>query len=295
MRKRFLQKVLDKLPIYVMALLILFTTLAPAYWLFASSISHNKELTARPIHWFPREPTFERLTSILFAETIQGAGAGTRSSPGAVFRHAMGNSFKVASVSTVLCLFLGSLSAYAFARLRFPMKGGLMVLTIAAQMIPGIALVIPLYQVIRALGMMDSLVTLIVLDSSFLLVYVIWVMSGYFRTIPAELEEAALIDGCTRMGALFKVVIPLSVPGLFATGLLCFLMAWDEFLFALIFTNSVASKTITVAMGEFSGQFQVDYGMMMAAGFLASLPPVALALIFQRYLVQGLTTGSVKG
>jgi multiple sugar transport system permease protein len=284
-----------KLPVYVGALLVFFFTLAPAYWLFVSAISYNQDLTQSPPQWFPTNPTYDRLIALITGGKVEGAGIGESTSPSAVFQRAVFNSFTVAIVTTSICLFMGSLTAYAFTRLRFPLKGSLLLLAITAQMVPPIVLVIPLYQVIRTLGLMDTLAALIILYSSFILVYVIWVMTGFFRTIPTELEESALIDGCTRLGALFRVILPLSLPGLFATGLLCFLMSWDEFMFALIFTSSAQAKTITVAIGEFTKQYTIDYGMMMAGGFVASIPPLILALVFQRSLVKGLTAGAVKG
>lgn len=293
--RRVARKIWHKLPTYLSALIILFMTLAPAYWLFVSAISYNQDLTRRPPQWFPSNPTYERLISLTVGGVVQGAGIGEIGSPAAVFRRSILNSFGVAITTTLLCLFLGSLTAYAFTRLRFPMKGSLLLLAITAQMVPPIVLVIPLYQVMRALKLIDTLGVLVILYSSFILVYVIWVMTGFFRTIPQELEESALIDGCTRLGALFRVILPLSLPGLFATGLLCFLLSWDEFMYALIFTSSVDAKTITVAIGEFTKQYTIDYGMMMAGGLVASIPPLILALIFQRSLVSGLTAGAVKG
>lgn len=293
--RRTLGKVWNKLPTYLGALVILCVTLAPAYWLFMSAISYNQDLTRRPPIWFPSNPTYARLMSLTVGGVVEGAGIGEISSPAVVFRHSILNSFTVAITTTLLCLFLGSLTAYAFTRLRFPMKGSLLLLAITAQMVPPIVLVIPLYQVMRALKLIDTLAALVILYSSFTLVYVIWVMTGFFRTIPQELEESALIDGCTRLGALFRVILPLSLPGLFATGLLCFLLSWDEFMYALIFTSSVNAKTITVAIGEFTKQYAIDYGMMMAAGVVASIPPLILALVFQRSLVSGLTAGAVKG
>jgi multiple sugar transport system permease protein len=120
-------------------------------------------------------------------------------------------------------------------------------------------------------------------------------MRGYFQTIPHELEDAAMIDGCTRMGAFARVVLPLSLPGLVATALFCFLMAWEEFLIALIFTSSPAAKTIPVAIAEFTGRHAIDFGMMATGGVVAAIPPLLIAFVFQRYLISGLSSGAVKG
>lgn len=140
-----------------------------------------------------------------------------------------------------------------------------------------------------------STVGLILLYSTFTLAWVIWIMVGYVESLPTELEDAARVDGCSRLRALVSVILPLSLPGLVATGALAFLNAWNEFLLALIFTNSLNAKTVPVVISEFSTQFGLEYGMMMAGGVLASLPPVILALLFQRYIVSGLASGGVKG
>ncbi len=277
----------------IVALMILAWTVAPAYWLLISAISPGSELTADPPHWIPQRPTLQRMRAILTSPVV-GYAAQRIASPAALFKRAMLNSLIVAGTTTLLCLTLGSVAAYAFARLRFPGRGPLLLVPLVLQMLPPIALIIPLYQIVRALGLIDHLVGLILVYPSFLLVYVIWVMSGFFRNLPPEIEDAARVDGCTRLGALWRVVLPLSAPALVATGLLTFLLAWDEFLYALVLTSSPAAKTIPVAVGEFSTQFGLDYGMMTTGGFLASLPPVIIALLFQPLLVRGLTAGAVK-
>ena len=130
---------------------------------------------------------------------------------------------------------------------------------------------------------------------SFALPFAIWLMAAFFETIPIELEDAALIDGCSRIRTLFSIILPISAPGLVSTALFIFLSAWDEFFFALIFTSTVAAKTVPVAIAEFTGRYVVDVGGMMTGGVLAAIPPVILSLIFSRYIVSGLTAGAVKG
>jgi multiple sugar transport system permease protein len=279
---------------YVGILLLLIWTLAPIYWLGVSSISPSHELSAFPPHWFPEKPSLNRLRSILGRETLRSSSMQTMAAPAAFFRKALVNSTIVAVTTTTLCLFLGSLTGYVFARLRFPARKLLMLLPLALQMLPPIALVISLFSIVQTLGLTDTLAGLILIYPSFLLVYVVWVMSGFYQGIPRDLEDAARIDGCSRLGAVFRIVLPLSKPALFSTGLLTFLLSWDEFLYALVLTSSRA-KTLPVAVGEFSTQFGIDYGMMMSGGFLASLPPIIIALLFQPLLVRGLTSGSLKG
>jgi multiple sugar transport system permease protein len=147
----------------------------------------------------------------------------------------------------------------------------------------------------KNLDLTNTYFNLILLYTSGSVTYVIWVMFGFFSRTPKELEESARIDGCTRLGAFFKIVLPISVPGLVATGTLIFLQVWNEFLFALIFTKGNYGKTISLAIGEFSTQFSIDYGMMATGGILTALPPIILAFIFQKYIVQGLTHGALKG
>lgn len=286
--------ILRNVGVFLGALLLLLWTLAPIYWLFISAISPSNELSAYPPHWFPDSPSLGRLSAILSSQPVSSSSMQTMASPASFFKKAIYNSLIVSVTTTGLCLFLGSLSAYAFSRLRFRGRKVLMLLPIVLQLLPPMALVIPLYTFIQKLNLYDSLAGLILVYPSFLLVYVIWIMEGYYRNVPVDLEDAARVDGCSRLGAFFRIVIPLSTPSLFSTGLLTFLLAWDEFLYALVFT-SVNAKTLPVAIGEFSTQFGIDYGMMMAGGLLACLLPVLIAILFQPLLVRGLISGSIKG
>jgi len=162
-------------------------------------------------------------------------------------------------------------------------------------MIPVVALIIPLYILMNKIGLLNTKLSLILAYSSFTLPFVIWVMRGYFETIPVNLEDAAAIDGCSPLGILLRIALPLSAPGLVATGIFAFLTAWNEFFMALVFTSSYASKTVPVLISEFGGRYSIDYGLMGAATVIASVFPVSLALIFQKYIVRGLTSGAVKG
>jgi multiple sugar transport system permease protein len=206
----------------------------------------------------------------------------------------MGNSLIVAFFVTVISLVVGSTAAYAFARLRFRFKNSLMMLTLFTYMIPSVALVIPMYVILSQFGMLNKKSTLVVLYLSFIIPFIIWVMQGYFGAVSKSFEEAAMLDGCTRLQTLLYIFLPIARPGLISTGILAFLMSWDEFFLSLIFTSSTNAKTITVAIAEFNGKFTIDYGMISTAGILASLLPVLITLIFQRYIVMGMTAGGVK-
>jgi multiple sugar transport system permease protein len=260
----------------------------PVAWLIISSISSRSELLSTPIHWIPQDPTLQNYINILFPSQGTSEVAQT-------FRITLWNSLFVASSVTVIALVFGSLAAYALIRLQFPFRQSLLIGILGTRMIPEISLVIPLYLFATRFGLFNSPYILIITYLSFALPFAIWLMAAFFDTIPVELEDAARIDGATRLETLWKIIMPISAPGLVSTGLFVFLSAWDEFFFALIMTSTVSAKTVPVAIAEFTGRYVVDVGGMMTGGVLAAIPPVLLSLIFQRYIVSGLTAGAVKG
>ena len=190
---------------------------------------------------------------------------------------------------------LGLVAAFAFARLKFRFKATLLFSIMALQMLPAIATVVPIFAIFQRLQLSDTLFGLILTNSGVAVTYIIWVLTSYVRTLPVELEEAARIDGTSHFGAFLRITLPLAAPGIVAAGTLSFLLAWNEFLFALVLSFTTSSKTMPVAISEFSTRFGLDYGMIMTGGVLASIPPVLLAMAFQRFLVQGLAGGAVKG
>lgn len=275
--------------IHLAAVLMAVVVLAPFAWLLISSISPPRELLAADPHWWPEDPTLTRYRAI-FASSD---GSGT--DVAANFRRAMINSFVVATLTTAISLVVGVLGGYAFARLRFRMRRTTLFGFLAVYMLPPIALVIPLYLGLAALGLLDTKTGLVVTYCSIVTPFCLWTMSNYYLSLPPDLEEAARVDGCTRVGALFRVILPLSRPGVLTTGMFGFLLAWDEFLFSLLFTSTTNAKTIPVAIAEFTGKYSSDFGLIAAGGVLATLPPLVLALVFQRYIAGGLTSGAVKG
>jgi len=244
--------------LYGAMILALAFILAPFAWLLISSVAEPVDLLQRPLRWIPAHVTFER-----FANLTVGTSPDD--------------------------------SAYAFARLRFPGRSWLILAFMATYMLPPIALILPLYQIMSSLHLRDTPLALIIIYSSFVTPFVIWIMRGYIETISPELDDAARVDGCSRLGALVRVILPVSAPGLASTALLAFLLAWDEFLYALIITQTNASKTLPIAINDFIGRHGVDFGLLATGGVIAALPPVILAFAFQRYIVAGLTSGSVKG
>ncbi len=205
------------------------------------------------------------------------------------------NSLIVAGATTLLALIVGALSAYALARLRFRWKGPMLGLVLAAGMFPQISVVSPLFLVLRELHLINTYPGLILPYLTFALPLAVWLLVGFFRQLPTELEEAAMVDGAGRLRAFREVVLPLAVPGLAATAILTFLYCWNEFLFALSFTLGPERQTVPVAIALFRGRYQVPWGQILAAAVVATAPVALVVLAFQRRIVQGLTAGAVKG
>lgn len=283
----FSQNILFFLAITIFICIII----GPFIWMFISSISPQIELSQKPPHWFPENPTLFRYRAL-----FSGADSGFSSIPAGVekFLRGLRNSLVVSSLTTVICVTTGTMAAYALARYSVPAKNNIMIAILGSQMVPVIVIIIPLYLLLQSLDLMDTLRGLILFYTGFLLPTVIWIMHSYFVTLPPELEEAAMIDGCSRFQAFTKVIIPLSGPGLVAVMAFSFLSSWNEFFMALIFTG-VNTKTITVTVTEFSSQFGVDFGLMATGGVIGSIPPILLAFFLQKYIVAGLTAGSIKG
>ena len=271
-----------------LVLLVMVFIFLPVLWLIISSISTRAELLSVPIHWIPENPTLENYISILVPGSATSEVART-------FKITLRNSLVVATSVTFISLLAGSLAAYALVRIRFRFSEILLIGIIGTRMIPEVSLVIPLYILAARIGIINTPLVLMATYLCFSLPFAIWLLAAFFQTIPLELEDAARIDGCSRIRTLFQIILPISAPGLVSTALFVFLLAWDEFFFALIFTSTVAAKTVPVAIAEFTGRYVVDVTAMMTGGVLAAIPPVVLALIFQRYIVSGLTAGAVKG
>ena len=267
-------------------LLLAVVVLGPVIWMFLTSVMRPVDLTAKPLRLIPQTITFER-----FRQIFASASA---SDPAYVFRIALKNSFLIAVSVTVLSLVVGTLAAYAFAHVRFRGKNALMLLILFTYMLPPAAMIIPLYRIYNQLGWLDKRWPLVILYLSFIVPFIIWVMQDFFGSISRSFEEAAQVDGATRLQTLLYIFLPIARPGAVATGILAFLMSWDEFFYSLIFTSSLVSKTMPVAIAEFNGKFTIDYGMISVAGILGSLIPVLITVIFQKYIVMGMTAGGVK-
>ncbi len=274
--------------LYVAGFIVAAVILLPIYWMFVSAISPKVELLARPPHWFPHSPTLMNLKKLI---------TGGRGTSGEVpnFARAMLNSTMVALITTGIALLFSVPAGYALAR-KFPQfRKTYLNIIITARMFPEIALVLSMYLIVSRLRLINTWGGLVFVYTSFILPYSIWMMYGYFLTIPKELDEAAYIDGAGSWKALLTVDLPLALPGISTVSIFSFLMCWDEFLYALILTFDIKAKTITVVVSEFTTRHMIDYGLMMAGGLVATVPPLILVIVFQRYIISGLTAGAVKG
>ncbi|KPJ61159.1 MAG: sugar ABC transporter permease [Latescibacteria bacterium DG_63] len=264
---------------YVLLLLAALYCLGPFLWQGITSVKPAAELTSLP-PILPSQPTTSHYVSVF---------------EGHPFLRIIVNSFIVASCTTVLSLIVGSLAAFALAKLGIRRKGLILALILSASMFPPIATVSPLYIIIRALGLRDTLAALIMTYTTFSLPLTIWVLTNFFKNIPDELYLASSVDGCSPFQSFYKIILPLAAPGLFATAILVFIFSWNEFLFALTFTSTVASRTIPVGIALFPGLHEVPWGDIAAASVVVTIPLVVLVFIFQRRIIEGLTAGAVRG
>ncbi|HTZ51820.1 MAG TPA: carbohydrate ABC transporter permease [Spirochaetia bacterium] len=283
-----LRTTLSRTLLFIGVLAIAVWVLAPYAWLIVSSISTKIDLLSTPLRWIPPRPTLENYRS-LFDDGQSALSQGM-----SFFSQSLLNSVIVTFSSMAVCMFFGVFTAYAVARLSFPGRRASLILLMSSYMMPPIAIVIPGYFILKTIGLLDSQVGLILVNITFILPLVVWIMRGFFLSIPMELEEAARIDGSSRLGALLRIILPLSAPGLVSAAVFCFIASWNEYLYAFLYT-SMHARTLPVLIGEFTTKVGTDYLKMAAAGVVASAPPVLLALVFQRFLIRGLTEGAVKG
>lgn len=265
--------------------------LAPFCWLLLTSFMHEKDALSVPPQWIPANPTFSNYMTFFNpsgTRAIVGSRAAEQTFPGMI------NSLIAATGTAVLNLVLGTFAGYGLARYSFRGRGTLLGLYLASRVLPGIALIVPLYLTIKNFGLLDHLAALIVTYVSFTLPFTIWLLRNYLQTIPRSLEEAALIDGCTWLQMLTKVLLPAAMPGLVAAGMFAFMTAWNDYLFAVILTSTTAAKTLPVVVAGFATDVTTERTLMATSGVLAIVPPLVLALLCQRLIVQGLTSGAVK-
>ena len=259
---------------------LLVWTLLPFYWMIATSLKADREIYGFEATLYPHRPT------------LAAYGRLFRTTP---FVKYVRNSTIIAVGNTLASLVLGCLGAYALARLRFPGRALIARGLVVTYLVPPALLFIPLFSVLSVLRLIDTHHGLILAYLSFSVPFSTWLLMGYFRSVPLELEEAALVDGCSRLGSLIRVILPMSLPALAVVTFFAFTQSWNEFLYANVFVNSVEVRTITTGLSLFVVEDVFFWGPMMGASFLSTLPPLIMYLIFQRWVVKGLTLGAVKG
>lgn len=264
----------------IVGLILLTNGFFPALWILFTSLKLEPELTQQPITWLPSDPTIQNYVQA-FSDQPLG-----------LF---LFNSFAVALLSTALTLLVSVLAAYALARLNLRYRGLILSLIIAVSTFPLVTLLVPLFEIMRALNLLNSWTALVLPYTVLSLPICTLMLVSFFEGIPRDLENAAMIDGCTRIGALFKVVVPLAAPGVFTAGILAFVNAWDEFLLALSFNSSPNLRTLPVGIQLYQGEFTFPWPVISAALVVGIVPVAILIVIFQERVVSGLTSGGIKG
>lgn len=276
------KKLIFKVTLTIAVIFVLIWCIFPFYWAVVSSLKPNIELFDPNPTLLPKNPTFSNYIKV-FAERP--------------FHVNIWNSIVVSGITTLTTLIFGSFAGYAIARLRMKGKAFVMALILSVSMFPQISILGSLFVILRKLGMINTYQGLILPYVAITLPLTTWILQNFFRDLPKEIEEAAAIDGCSRLRTLFQIVFPMSAPGLVATGLLTFITAWNEFLFAFTFMQKPQYYTVPVAIAMFAGrtQYEQPWGQLMAAAVIVTAPLVVLVLVFQNRIISGLSAGAVKG
>jgi trehalose/maltose transport system permease protein len=271
-------------PFLLLIAIIFIFAIFPFYWALRSAFTPDGDLFSTPVQYFPTHPTLANFREVLSSGD---------------FQRALLNSTIVGGSVTLISLAFGALAGYALGRFRFRGRSVALYLMLSMTIFPQIAILGALYTLIRTFGIFDSLWALILSYMIFTLPFTVWVLTSFVRALPKDLEEAAYIDGATPFQTFYKVILPLIAPGLVTTGLLAFISAWNEFLYALSFTQTVDKHTVPVAIVTFTGKsgstFQIPWGQIMAATIIVTVPLIVLTLLLQRRILAGLTAGAVKG
>jgi len=281
----------DSLRDVALYIIILFFFL-PVIWIITTSIRPRVEINTRPPMWLPSHLDFDSYKILLGMPTPEGSFGMGASIP--VPRYAR-NSAVISLVSTFFSLIFGTLAGFTFARFRFRGKNSIFLSMMLARAVPGVALSLPLFILFARLGLSDKILGMIIAYTALNIPFTAWLMDGFFRALPEELDDAALIDGCSRWTALLRVDLPLALPGVAASGIFAFLTSWNEFALATLITRTPASRTFPPALYEFTGQFVSDWRGMTAMSVMMLIPSVIFVALVQRQLVEGLASGATKG
>ena len=285
------RRTLDLLRDIVLYIIILIFFL-PSLWIVLTSIRPNVEINTRPPVWLPKTLDFSSYEILFGMPTPPGAFDLGGSIPVPSYAR---NSITIALVSTFLALTFGTLAGFAFARFSFRGKNGIFLSMMLARAVPGVALSLPLFVLFARLGLSDSVLGMIIAYTALNIPFTAWLMDGFFRALPQELDDAALIDGCSRWTALLRVDLPLALPGVAASGIFAFLTSWNEFALATVITRTATSRTFPPALLEYTNGFVSDWRGMCALSVLMLIPSVIFVALVQRQLVEGLASGATKG
>jgi len=280
-KTRFTQKTAKRILLYFFVILTMAFFLFPFYWILVTSIQPKGQLYLPTPNFIPRNVNLENYFDVLGGGKVNIAIA-------------LKNSLIVAIVTTAICIIFGIFAAYAFARLKFKGSNLVFIALIFVEMLPPVALLIPFYLILRQLNLTNTLQGLVVIQVSWLLPIVTWILYSYFKTIPKDLEDSARIDGASKVGALIKIIVPLSLPGVVSSGVICFVFSMGEFMGAMAIINVQRVQTLPLALAQFVTKYSIEYGKITASAMLAIIFPVIFVLIFQRYIIKGLTAGAVK-
>jgi ABC-type glycerol-3-phosphate transport system permease component len=265
---------------YALLIALVVPAVFPFYWMAISSIKPEAELFAVSPTLAPGTFSTEFYDRLLV---------------GTPFWRYFLNSLIVACATMALVCVVAIFAAYALARFRFAAREPFALSLLVGQMFPSVLLAIPLFVIMSQVGLLDSYVGLVVAYLTFALPFTTWMLRGYFMSVPEDLEEAAMIDGCSRMGAMLRITLPLTAPGIAATAILGFMLAWDDYLFAAILLNQEELKTLPIGLSGYISPWRIDYGVLMSGSVMATIPVVVFFILVQRYIIAGLTAGAVKG
>ena len=265
--------------LYIGAMLVLLWSGGPFLWQFSTSFQLDRALMAATPQLIPHPFTLQHYINAFAQRHLQ---------------YYIINSLIVASATTLFCLLFGSLAAFSLSRLKIRRRFGTLMMILSVSMFPQIAIVGPLYLIAASLNLLDTYTGLVLTYLALGLPLVIWVLFGFFETLPREVDEAARMDGVSTMGLFWRIILPVSLPSLVTTGLLAFIASWNEFLFALAFTSTIAHQTVPVGIANFTDLYYVPWGDISAASVVVTLPLILLVLAFQRHIIAGLTQGGIK-
>jgi len=267
--------------IYVGALFFIILVLIPYFWVLSTSVKRHEDIFRLPIQWIPERPVLTHYVNVIFGPEN--------------FQQKFLNSLIVTFSTVIVALAISVTSAFALARFRIRGKFTILKTILVSQMIPTVVLFVPLYEVFAFLHILDTYWALVIGNMTFCIPFAVWLLRSFFLSIPKSIEDAGLVDGCSRMQVLLKIVLPISGPGLVTTAAFIFIYSWQEYILALTYLNSASKYTLPVALTSFIGQYSTQWGSLMAASVIVTIPVIIMFLLLKRFIVSGVMGGAIKG